>query len=109
MTVKDLVVAERRRLREFGLTKRAVDNFWQGQLSGLAICYALSEEDRGIEVCMSSGLKRHLDEYLRIHNPLDFEPSDEHGVEDLVKAIALLELEVDRLLRLKKKMEEVTE
>jgi hypothetical protein len=108
MTVKDLVAAERRRLKEYGLTKKAVDNFRQGQLTSLAICYALSEEDRGVEVRMSSGLVRTLDEYLLIHNPLDFNPSDEHGVEDLVKAIALLELEVDRLLRLEKKSE-VTE
>jgi hypothetical protein len=49
MTVKDLVTAERERLKKYGLNEESFVHFRLGELTDLAICYALSEVDRGLK------------------------------------------------------------
>jgi hypothetical protein len=106
MTGIELIAAERKRqIEEDGFTAKHDDRWNKGELADAAVCYALSKEDRDLDVlvcdsvqCLFNRLWPFFDKWWK--------PTPDNRIRELAKTGALAAAEIDRLLRLEEKTKE---
>jgi hypothetical protein len=106
MNGAERIAKERQRqIEEEGWTAEHDDQHRDGELANAAICYALSDDDRG-----TSAMFGQLSEPESLLGffwptnwiPIWWKPTPGNRIRELEKAGALIAAEIDRLLRLEK-------
>jgi hypothetical protein len=106
MTGIELIAAERKRqIEEEGFTAKHDDRWNKGELADAAVCYALSKEDRDLEVMIYDSVQ-YLFNRLWPFFDERFKPSPDNRIRELAKTGALVAAEIDRLQRLEEKTKE---
>jgi hypothetical protein len=105
MTGIERIAAERKRqIEEEGWTPKYNDLWKNGELADAAVCYALSKEDRDLDVMVCDSIQ-YLFNRLWPFFDEQWKPTPDNRIRELEKAGALIAAEIDRLQRLKEKKE----
>jgi hypothetical protein len=107
MTGIERIAAERKRqIEEEGWTAKYVSQWEDGELADAAVCYALSKEDRDLDVLICDGVQ-YLFNRLWPFFDEQWKPSPDNRIRELEIAGALCAAEIDRLQRLKEGKENI--
>ena len=106
MTGIKLIARERKRqIEKEGWTAEHDDEHKQGQLVDAAVCYALPEKYRDIDIIVKY-TRNYTREFFDAFWPWedkDWKPTPDNRIRELEKAGALIAAEIDRLLRKEEK------
>jgi hypothetical protein len=93
------IAAERKRqIEEEGWTPKHDDLWKNGELADAAACYALSKEDRDLDVMVCDSVQ-YLPNRLWTWYNAWWAPTPDNRIRELEKAGSLIAVEIDRLLR----------
>jgi hypothetical protein len=103
MTGIERIAAERKRqIEEEGWNDSFIDSCMENELPNAAVCYALSKEDRDLDVLICDGVQ-YLFNRLWPFFDKQWKPSPDNRIRELEKAGAFCAAEIDRLLQLEEK------
>jgi transcriptional regulator with XRE-family HTH domain len=108
MTGVERIAAERKRqIEEEGWTAEHDDLWKNGELADAAVCYALSKEDRYLDVMVCDSIQYLFNRLWPFFDEW-WKPTPDNRIRELEKVGALAAAEIDRLLREEQRAKEVT-